>query len=256
MPKFFVSENQIKENKITIKDKDVNHIKNVLRKKINDEIIICNLEKSEDNICKILDIQENKIICEILKKSKISKEQKTKVTIFQKKKKKDKMELIIQKSVELGAYDITPVEMKRCVVKLNQQDKLKKLDRWQKISEVAAKQCTRNIIPKINEIIAIKDICAIAKNYDILIVPYENEKKYTLKQALKEIKENKEFLNKKDFKIGVLIGPEGGIEEAEIEELKKQGFKVVTLGKRILRTETVALNILSIIMYELEDEEE
>src|SRR5699024_1896125 len=130
------------------------------------------------------------------------------------------------------------------------------LDRWQKISEVAAKQCTRNIIPKINEIIAIKDICTIAKNYDILIVPYENEKKYTLKQALKEIKENKEFLNKKDFKIGVLIGPEGGIEEAEIEELKKQGFKVVTLGKRILRTETVALNILSIIMYELEDEEE
>ena len=159
------------------------------------------------------------------------------------------MELVIQKSVELGVFDITPVEMKRCIVKLKEKDKEKKLQRWQKISEVAAKQCGRNIIPKINTFQNLKNICQNFKEYDIVLVCYENEKEKTLKQELKKIIKE----NKKDVKIAIVVGPEGGIEKEEVEIMQENGAKVITLGKRILRTETVALNVLSVIMYELEN---
>ena len=141
--------------------------------------------------------------------------------------------------------------MKRCVVKLNDKDKVKKIERWQKISEVASKQCGRDIIPKINNVVNISKICSLIENYNILIVAYENEKENTLKQQLKEIKQQINDDNK--VKIGIVIGPEGGLEEKDVELLKQNGAKVITLGKRILRTETVALNVLSIIMYELEN---
>ena len=160
------------------------------------------------------------------------------------------MEYIIQKSVELGVYDITPVEMKRCVVKLNEKDKSKKIERWQKISEVAAKQCGRDIIPQINNIINIKNICNLIQEYDMVLVAYENEEKNTLKEQLENIK--KQNNSKSKVKIGIIIGPEGGLEEKDVETLKENGAKVITLGRRILRTETVALNVLSIIMYEFE----
>lgn len=162
------------------------------------------------------------------------------------------MEYIIQKSVELGVYDITPVEMKRCVVKLNEKDKSKKIERWQKISEVAAKQCGRDIIPQINNIINIKNTCNLIQEYDMVLVAYENEEKNTLKEQLENIK--KQNNSKSKVKIGIIIGPEGGLEEKDVETLKENGAKVITLGRRILRTETVALNVLSIIMYELENE--
>ena len=163
--------------------------------------------------------------------------------------KADKMELIIQKSVELGVHDITPVDMKRCVVKIKEKDRNKKIERWQKIAEVAAKQCGRNYVPVINNINNINQICEEFKNYDIVLVAYENEKENTLKEQLKklEVEENKEL------KIAVIIGPEGGIDEQEINKFISNGAKIITLGKRILRTETVALNALSVIMYELED---
>ena len=163
--------------------------------------------------------------------------------------KADKMELIIQKSVELGVFDITPIEMKRCVVKLNEKDKTKKIQRWQKISEVASKQCGRNIIPSINSIINIKNVCNLLNEYDIVLIAYENEKETTLKQVLNEIKQ---CYNEKEIKIAIIIGPEGGIASEEVEILKESGAKSITLGKRILRTETVALSVLSVIMYELE----
>ena len=156
------------------------------------------------------------------------------------------MELIIQKSVELGVYDITPVEMTRCVVKLNDKDKTKKLERWNKISEVAAKQSQRNIIPKINNVITMKNLIDLINEYDSIIVAYEKEKDYTIKQELEKLKQQ----NAK--KIGIVIGPEGGLEEKDVELLKDNGAKVITLGNRILRTETVALNVLSNIMYEFE----
>lgn len=251
MPKFFVNNNQIIENQIKIIGQDVKHIKNVLRKNIGDEIDICDREKSKDYLCKILELNDKEIICEIEKVKEEKIESNIKVTIFQGLPKADKMELIIQKSVELGVFEIIPVEMKRCVVKLNEKEKIKKIERWQKISEVAAKQCGRSIIPKIGGIIPVKNICNLYKEYDIVIVAYEKEEENTLKNEIEKIKEN--FKSNNEIKIAIIIGPEGGIEEKEIESFKEHGIKVVTLGKRILRTETVSLNILSILMYELEN---
>lgn len=249
MPKFFVSTNQIKDSNIYIEKEDVNHIKNVLRAKIDDEIEICDFNTSKNYICKIEKIEEKKIDCKIIKEINSNNiESKIKVTIFQGLPKADKMELVIQKSVELGVYDITPVKMKRCVVKLDEKDKIKKIERWQKISEVASKQSGRNIIPKINNIQNIDEICKNIKDYDLLLIAYEKEKENFLKAELKKLTNIKD-----NIKIGVVIGPEGGIDEEEIQKFKENGAKIITLGNRILRTETVALNILSIIMYELED---
>lgn len=252
MPKFFVKEEQIRENQIIILGQDVNHIKKVLRAKIGDELQICNSQNGENFLCEIDNLEEEKIICQIKEKIQEQVESNIEVTIFQGLPKADKMEYIIQKSVELGVYDITPVEMKRCVVKLNEKDKSKKIERWQKISEVAAKQCGRDIIPQINNIINIKNICNLIQEYDMVLVAYENEEKNTLKEQLENIK--KQNNSKSKVKIGIIIGPEGGLEEKDVETLKENGAKVITLGRRILRTETVALNVLSIIMYELENE--
>ena len=246
MPKFFVTNQNIQKNQITIIGEDVNHIKNVLRKKKEDEITICNAETSEDYLCKISKLEENQIICNIIKKLETNAEAKIEVTIFQGLPKADKMEFIIQKAVELGVYDITPIEMKRCSVKLNDKDKKKKLERWQKIAQVAAKQSGRNRIPKINEIISIKNICNLCQKYDIVIVAYEKEKENKLKYELEKLK----LCQDENLKIAILIGPEGGIDPSEIALLQEEGAKIVTLGNRILRTETVALNMLSIIMYE------
>ena len=143
--------------------------------------------------------------------------------------------------------EITPVEMKRSVVKIDEKSKQKKIERWQKISEVAAKQSGRDIVPKINNVVNIKNICNLIDKYDIVLLAYENEKDNTLKNELTKLK------NKENLKIGVIIGPEGGLEEQEVEILKEAGAKVITLGNRILRTETVALVVTGIIMYELEN---
>lgn len=249
MPKFFLNEKQINENNIQIIGSDVNHIKNVLREKIGSQIIVCNTNTEQDYICEIVNIKEEKIDCVIIQRLKTDVESNVKVSIFQALPKVDKMELVIQKSVELGAYEIIPVAMQRCIVKLNEKDRIKKKQRWQKISEVAAKQSGRAIVPQIKDVISIKDICDLSNQYDILLLAYENEKENTIKDELKKVKQ----LNKDKIKIGVIIGPEGGIDTKEVEKLREAGIKTVTLGKRILRTETVSLNVLSVIMYELEN---
>lgn len=252
MPKFFVNEEQINNQEIKIQGTDVNHIKNVLREKIGSELIICNEKTGQDYLCEIKEIKEENIICNIKEKLLNNAESNIKVTIMQGLPKADKMELIIQKSVELGVNNIIPIEMKRCVVKLKDKDKIKKIERWQKISVVAAKQSGRNIIPEINQVENLKNICETFENYDIVLLAYENEKENTIKNELKQLKEKNQNKNE-DVKIAILIGPEGGITEEEVEIAKKKGAKIITLGKRILRTETVALNVLSIIMYELEN---
>ena len=248
MPKFFVTTNQIEGNTIIIQNEDVNHIKNVLRAKVDDTIDICDCDTSKNYICKIEQIEEKNIHCHIIEEIQSNVETHIQVSIFQGLPKADKMELVIQKSVELGVYDITPVEMKRCVVKLNEKDKIKKIQRWKKISEGAAKQSGRDRIPKINPIVNIHTLCENMKEYDLVLVAYENEKVNTLKQELKRIKQHKD----KQVKIAIVIGPEGGIDREEIAKLEEHQAKLITLGNRILRTETVALNMLSIIMYELD----
>lgn len=247
MPKFFVKSEQINNNKITIIGEDVNHIKNVLRLKTDDNIQVCNIDTSINYTCGISKINNESIECIIFNEAKSNCESNIHVHIFQGLPKADKMELIIQKSVELGANEITPVEMKRCVVKIDEKSKQKKIERWQKISEVAAKQSGRDIVPKINNIVNIKNICNSINKYDIVLLAYENEKENTLKDELKKLK------GKNNLKIGVIIGPEGGIEEQEVDMLKQAGAKIITLGNRILRTETVALVVTGIIMYELEN---
>ena len=250
MPRFFVKSEHITDKEITIIGEDVKHIKNVLRKQSGDYIEICNQETGKTYKCGILQIKEQEIINQIIEEIE-GQEDKIKVDIFQGLPKADKMELIIQKSVELGVNSIIPVEMKRCVVKIENKSENKKIERWQKIAESAAIQSGRNTIPQIRKIMKTEQIANLKNEYDLILVCYENEKETTLKSQLLRLKE--QTLNKEKIKIAVVIGPEGGLEEKDVEYLKENGAQIVTLGKRILRTETVALNILSIIMYELEN---
>lgn len=246
MPRFFVKTEQIREKEIIIIGEDVKHIKNVLRKQIGDNLEICNQETGKTYKCQISDIEEQQIINRIIEEIS-SKEDKIKVDIYQGLPKADKMELIIQKSIELGVNAIIPVEMKRCVVKLDSKTESKKIERWQKIAESAAKQSGRNTVPEIRRVIKVEDIAKLKELYDLIIVCYENEKDNYIKNELVKLK------NKQEVNIAIVIGPEGGLEEKDVEHLKQNGAAIVTLGNRILRTETVALNLLSIIMYELEN---
>lgn len=247
MPKFFVKEEQKENEIITIIGEDVNHIKNVLRLKIDDDIEVCNTDTGKNYICGIKNINNDNIECIILKEKNSEAESNVEIHIFQGLPKADKMELIIQKSIELGAKEIIPVEMERCVVNLDSKSSVKKIERWQKISKVAAKQSGRDLIPKINEVTNIKKVCNLISDYDIVLLAYEGEKDNFLRKELVKLKD------KETLKIGVIIGPEGGITEEEVKTLMGSGAKVVTLGNRILRTETVALALTSIIMYELGD---
>jgi 16S rRNA (uracil1498-N3)-methyltransferase len=248
MPKFFVNKEYIKNEKIEILGEDVNHIKNVLRKNIKDKIEVCSVGSGQNYICEIQEIEKERILCNIIEKTEGISEPCTYVHIYQGLPKSDKMELIIQKSVELGVSEITPVNMSRCIVKLDGKEQKKKIERWQKISEVAAKQSGRDIIPVINNICNVSEIAKQCKDYDLILLAYENEKENKLKTEIELLKQ----LKKQNLKIAVIIGPEGGIAPEELEKIQKEGAKVITLGERILRTETVALNVLSVIMYEFE----
>ncbi len=251
MPKFFVKSNQFKNNQIEIINEDVNHIANVLRCKIGDRLNICNIDNGKNYEVEISQINKDFICLEIIKNIESESESNIHINILQGLPKADKMELIIQKSTELGVKEITPVSMERCIVKINGKDETKKIERWQKIAEVAAKQSGRDIIPNVNNIIKLRDIEKILSDYDCILVAYEKEENNTLKHELLNLKEK--LKEKSNLKIAILIGPEGGISEIEIDCLKQIGAKVITLGKRILRTETVALAISSIILYELEN---
>lgn len=245
MQKFFVKKEQIENDTIQIIGTDVNHIINVLRLKKDNEIQICNQDTSENYIAKIIEYDKEKIICEITNKIAPNIETDIDIALYQGLPKADKMELIIQKTIEIGVKRIIPVAMERSIVKLTGKDEMKKIERWQKISEVAAKQSKRDIIPEVENVIKIDELYNRIKEYDLFIVAYEDEKQVKLKKILKE--------NKNAKKIGILIGPEGGIAPQEIEQLKKNDAIIVTLGNRILRTETAPIVTTSNIIYELED---
>lgn len=246
MPKFFIKTNQIEENKITITGEDVKHITQVLRAKIGEELVICNIEENLNYITNITQITSDFVICNVINKIKSLAESKIDITLFQGLPKADKMEYIIQKNIELGVKHIVPVAMKRCIAKLEGKDIYKKIERWQKISESAAKQSRRDLIPTIETPINILKICEQVSKFDLIILAYEKEENNTLKN---ELNKNKAF---QGMKVGIIVGPEGGIEEKEVEILTKSGVKVVTLGKRILRTETASMAMISNIIYEYE----
>ncbi|MBQ2388899.1 MAG: 16S rRNA (uracil(1498)-N(3))-methyltransferase [Clostridia bacterium] len=239
MYNFFVNDDCRQGDRYVITGADHNHIKNVLRMKVGDTILISANGKS--NLCEIEIIDNDEIVAPIIEEDYQNTELPLQIHLFQGLPKSDKMELIIQKAVELGVYSITPIEMKRCIVKLDDKKKKSKQTRWQAISESAAKQSKRNTIPEINETVSYKAALNAAKELDLLLVPYENEDGIlSTKEALAELKEAKS--------VGIIIGPEGGFDDAEIEAAKDAGGRIISLGKRILRTETAAITAVGMCM--------
>ena len=247
MRKFFVENENIVEEKIFITGQDVNHIRNVLRLDVLEKILVCDKSNFRNYICEIIEIKQDEIECKIIEEVKGEAEGNVELHIFQGLPKADKMELIIQKGTELGISSYIPVKLSRCIVKLDGKDEVKKIDRWNKISEVAAKQSGRDRVPLVHNLKNIKEVSQMIDEYDLFLVAYEEEKENTLKSVLKN------FKGKEKLRIAVIIGPEGGIDESEINLSKDNKFVSVTLGKRILRTETAPLVIASNIIYDVED---
>lgn len=247
MRKFFVESKQINDNQIIIDGEDVNHIKNVLRLAIGEKIKICDKDASINYVSEIVEITNQEVRCMIIEEVKGEAEGNVELHIYQGLPKADKMELIIQKGTELGISKYVPVKLSRCIVKLDGKDEIKKIDRWQKISEAAAKQSGRDLVPEITNLKSIKEVSELIKEYDLFLVAFEEEKENSIKNELLKIKDTLD-----NYKIAVLVGPEGGLQKDEVSYLEENGAKVITLGNRILRTETVAMYIASVIMYELE----
>lgn len=245
MPKFFVPKENISEDKILICGEDVAHIKKVLRYCEGDKLCLCD-GAGTDYVAQIVDLLDKEIICSITSKQKADTEAKISVTLYQGLPKASKMDYIIQKTTELGIVKIVPCIMSRCVVKIdNKKDAQKKQQRWQKIAEEAAKQSGRGIIPEVKEPITFSEAIEEMKKADICFAPYECEEEGRLKNVLTK---------KQNIKnISFIIGPEGGFDLSEIEKLKENKIDTVTLGKRILRTETAGEAVLSMIMYECGD---
>lgn len=242
MQRFYIDKTDIENNIVTLKGDSYNHIVKVLRMEIED-VLYLSCEKM-DYISEIKEISKDSITLEVLEVKENDTEPKTYIHLFQGLPKQDKLEYIIQKTIELGVSEITPVETKFCVAKINKKSK-DKTDRLHKIAESASYQCGRGIIPMVNAPITFKDLEKLDLSNAINIVAYEKEEVVTLKAVLKD----ETVVNKP---INLFVGSEGGISEEEMEKLKAKGFKSITLGKRILRTETAPLNLISNIIYELE----
>lgn len=245
MHQFFVEDSQIHDKTVIIEGSDVNHIKNVLRMKIGEELSVSNGEDGKEYRCGIVRIEEERVVCELRFVKEDGVELSSRVYLFQGLPKADKMELIIQKSVELGVYEVIPVETGRSVVKLDAKKAAQKTARWQSIAEAAAKQSRRRIIPKVAAPMRFEQALAYAAAMDVKLIPYElAEGMESTKQIFEGLGEGKD--------IAVFIGPEGGFEEKEISRAKEYGIQPITLGKRILRTETAGFTVMAWIMYQLE----
>lgn len=250
MYRFFVKESQIdwEQKKISITGSDVNHIKNVLRMKNGEEVLISDGECLEYT-CRIDEMNQGEVILSITDRREAERELPSRIYLFQGLPKSDKMELIIQKVVELGVYEIIPVDMKRTVVKLDDKKQEIKLRRWQGISESAAKQSKRIVIPQIHPVMRFSEALKYAENLDVRLMPYElaEDMQYTRK-ILGKIQPGQS--------IGVFIGPEGGFAPEEVEAALQSQVQSITLGKRILRTETAGMTVLSILMFLMEDKKQ
>ena len=247
MHQFFVEPSQIQGNRVRITGKDVNHIRRVLRMQPGEEISVSNGEDGKEYRCGIEIIEEDQIICSLRFIKEEGMELPSRVYLFQGLPKADKMELIIQKAVELGVYEIIPVSTKRAVVRLEGKKALQKTARWQGISEAAAKQSKRKVIPRVQEPMSFKEAIACCKDMEIKLIPYE------LAEGMKATREIFSSLTAGQD-IALFIGPEGGFDVQEISLAKEAGVVPITLGKRILRTETAGFTVLAWIMYQLEEE--
>ncbi len=244
MSRYFVDRNQIEDNRIKIIGEDYQHLKKVLRAVKGDQIIICC--NGMDYTAVISEIGSAYITSEIAEQAENKTEPVLKVTLFQGLPKADKMELIIQKCVELGVTEIVPVLTDRCVVRLNtDKDSLSKVTRWQKIALEAAKQCNRGLVPKVGSPVKFSEAVKLVSDKDLSVIPYEKEYAADFKSLASTCSGIKSA--------AVFIGPEGGFAEQEIELAENMGIRKITLGPRILRTETAGIVALSLMMYELGD---
>lgn len=242
---FFVDSNNRQGNGFVITGSDFNHIVNVLRMSIGDTFLVsCD---GISNLCEIKNIDADAVVVDIIEENYNDTTLPIKIYLFQGLPKADKMELIIQKTVELGVEEIVPVEMSNCVVKLEPKKKQSKVTRWQAIAESGAKQSKRNSIPRVSDVLSYKEALKKAEELDVFLVPYEcAEGMAATKQAFSQIKPG--------MSVGILIGPEGGFNEKEIEDALSVGGKVISLGKRILRTETAAITAVGACMLYAETE--
>ena len=247
MYRFFVEESQIYDGTVHITGSDVNHIKNVLRMRPGEKILVSTGGEKEYH-CAVSDFPEGEVLAAVEEVTAADRELPSGIVLFQGLPKGDKMELIIQKAVELGATEIVPVEMKRCVVKLDRKKAEKKAERWQTIALGAAKQSKRMQIPTVHMPVTFQQALAMMAESDVRLMPYENAEGMEGTRKILESIEPGES-------IAILIGPEGGIDEAEVEMAMKAKVEPITLGKRILRTETAGMTVLSILVYLLEGRE-
>lgn len=246
MPRFFVDRSQVQGEEIVIQGNDVNHIKNVLRMRPGDELSLSDGE-GMDYFCKILSIERDEVRVNIENSWNSYVELPVKIYLFQGLPKGDKMELIIQKAVELGVYEIIPVRTKRVIVKLDDKKESKKIARWQQIAEGGAKQSGRGLIPEVKPVMGFAEALKYAGSLDAALIPYEKaEGIQKTRSIIHDLKGKKS--------VAIFIGPEGGFDEKEVEDAMNQGVFPVTLGRRILRTETAGLTMLSILMFEFEEE--
>ena len=245
MYQFFVEPGQIQDRKITITGSDVNHIRNVLRMKPGEEIAVSDGIDGREYHCGIEAFTEHEVICSLRFIKEDAVELPSRIYLFQGLPKADKMELIVQKAVELGAYEVIPLAVRRCVVKLDAKKAAGKVIRWQGIAEAAAKQSRRGIIPQVQPVMSMREAVEYARAMDSKLIPYElaEDMRHT-RQIIEAVKPGTD--------IAVFIGPEGGFEQEEIRMALQAGIEPVTLGRRILRTETAGLTVLSWLMYHLE----
>lgn len=244
MHRFFVEQSQIGQDSIVITGQDAHHIKNVLRMRQGEEILISDGEKMEYN-CTVAELNEEEVVVNILSSGESGIELPSRIYLFQCLPKSDKMELIIQKAVELGVHEIVPVASSRCVVKLDAKKEAGKIKRWQGIAESAAKQSKRMLIPQIHSVMRFADALKYAEEMDVKLIPYE------LATGMAGTRELIQSIQPGQS-VAVFIGPEGGFDESEVLQAKEAGVLPITLGKRILRTETAGFTVLSILMYHLE----
>ncbi len=246
MYRFFVEKEACLGERIAIKGQDVNHIKNVLRLKIGEQIAVSDGEEKE-YICSINELTEDVVFAKIEDVLGSNRELPVNIYLFQGFPKGDKMETIIQKAVELGVYKVIPVMTKRSIVKLDEKKAAKKVERYNAIALAAAKQSKRSVIPEVMPVMSFGEAKKLAGQLDMNIIPYENAEGITASKGVIKSVSGKNSL-------GVFIGPEGGFDEDEVKQILEIGGKSITLGHRILRTETAGMTVLSILMFELEQD--
>lgn len=244
MQRFFVTPDQVGEDKIRIQGSDVNHMKNVLRMRPGEEVMVSDGNNRQYR-CRVEDYPDGEAVLAILEAGLVDTELPSRIYLFQGLPKQEKMELIVQKAVELGVCQVIPVQTRRCVVKLDAKKAAKKVQRWQQIAESAAKQAGRGYIPVVSEVMTFQEALAFSEALDIRLIPYElADGMDGTRKILDGIRPGQS--------VGIFIGPEGGFEKEEVGRAVEAGAMPITLGKRILRTETAGIAVLSILMYRLE----